>query len=336
MGRKTLRSVPLYNKSRETGTEAGKMNNKKSKVIKTAAAAAAGLFVAGVLCSCAPLYGKVGEMMESAAGLGREKVAETREERNVGQWPFGGTRETAVAYSGPEDGEWDDEQDDMKPYEPFGVTLNESDGNYWFNGKPLAGLRDEGYNTMTCGIFAEVGAFVFVERNGNGNITRAYETDLKSFEDACGMTGLETSTEQRAEEMGYAFHRENGTVKDMDRKEFSVFETKLHAKYRNENAVVQVDDYVFWFDKNDQMELSSFCASSASRYGAKVYADYAIADEIDISRLDDEKTDQVIFDVLKANPESDKPGIGRQIKKAIAQAYGISENYITVEVDELG
>ena len=25
---------------------------------------------------------------------------------------------------------------------PFGVTLNESDGNYWFNGKPLAGLRD--------------------------------------------------------------------------------------------------------------------------------------------------------------------------------------------------
>ena len=48
------------------------------------------------------------------------------------------------------------------------------------------------------------------------------------------------------------------------------------------------------------------------------------------------KTDQVIFDVLKANPESDKPGIGRQIKKAIAQAYGISENYITVEVDELG
>ena len=40
--------------------------------------------------------------------------------------------------------------------------------------------------------------------------------------------------------------------------------------------------------------------------------------------------------MLKANPESDKPGIGRQIKKAIAQAYGISENYITVEVDELG
>ena len=72
------------------------MNNKKSKVIKTAAAAAAGLFVAGVLCSCAPLYGKVGEMMESAAGLGREKVAETREERNVGQWPFGETRETAI------------------------------------------------------------------------------------------------------------------------------------------------------------------------------------------------------------------------------------------------
>ena len=58
-------------------------------------------------------------MMESAAGLGREKVAETREERNVGQWPFGETPETAVAYSGPEDGEWDDEQDDMKPYEPF-------------------------------------------------------------------------------------------------------------------------------------------------------------------------------------------------------------------------
>ena len=47
--------------------------------------------VAGVLCSCAPLYGKSREMMESAAGLGREKVAETREERNVGQWPFGET-----------------------------------------------------------------------------------------------------------------------------------------------------------------------------------------------------------------------------------------------------
>lgn len=29
------------------------------------------------------------------------------------------------------------------------------------------------------------------------------------------MAGLETSTEQRAKEMGYAFHRESGTVKDM-------------------------------------------------------------------------------------------------------------------------
>jgi len=89
---------------------------------------------------------------------------------------------------------------------------------------------------------------------------------------------------------------------------------------------------VFWFDKNELMDLSSFCAS---RYGAKVYADYAIADEMDISQLDDEKTDQIIFDALKANPKGDKTGIGEQIKKAIAETYGISEKYITVEVDEM-
>ena len=113
----------------------------------------------------------------------------------------------------------------------------------------------------------------------------------------------------------------------MDRKEFSVFETKLHAKYRNENAVVQVDDYVFWFDKTDQMELSSFCASSASRYGAKVYADYAIADEIDISRLDDEKTDQVIFDVLKANPRAISPGSAGRSRKLSHRRMGSAKPY---------
>jgi len=42
------------------------MNSKKSKVIKTVAAAAAGVIVVSALCSCAPLYGKIGEMMEAA------------------------------------------------------------------------------------------------------------------------------------------------------------------------------------------------------------------------------------------------------------------------------
>lgn len=313
------------------------MENKKSKTVKTVAAALAGTLVAGVvLCSCAPFYGRVGEIIESVTDVGREKIEEAREEYAVGGRPLGETGETIVAYANAEDGgAWGTEEDYMKPYEAFGVILNESDGNYWFNGKPLAGLCDEGYNTMASGIFAEVGAFVLVERDGNGNIMRVYETDIKGFENACGMAGLEISTEQRAKEMGYAFHRESGTVKDMDNKEFAAFEAKLHAKYRNENAVVQVDDYVFWFEKNELMELSSFCASSASRYGAKVYADYAIVDEMDLSQLDDEKTDQVIFDVLKANPKGDQTEVGRQIKKAIAQAYRISETYITVEVNEM-
>ena len=306
------------------------MNSKKSKVIKTVAAAAAGVIVVSALCSCAPLYGKIGEMMAAAVSVGREKIAEAREENNICEEPG-----IAVAYGGAEGSVWDGEEDDMKPYEPFGVTLKERDGNYWFHGKPLAGLRDEGYNTVTNGIFAEVGAFVLVERDENGNITRVYETDIKGFEDASGMTGLGISTEQRAKEMGYAFHRESGTVKDMDDKEFAAFEAKLHAKYRDEDAVVQVNDYVFWFDKNELMDLSSFCASRANRYGAKVYADYAIADEMDLSQLDDEKTDQVIFDVLKENPEGNKAEIGKQIKKAIAQAYGINETYITVEVNEM-
>lgn len=61
------------------------MENKKSKAIKTVATALAGTLVAGVvLCSCAPFYGRVGEMIESVADVGREKIEEAREEYAVG------------------------------------------------------------------------------------------------------------------------------------------------------------------------------------------------------------------------------------------------------------
>lgn len=313
------------------------MDSKKRRVLKTVAAAAAAVIVVGVLCSCSPFYGKVGEMMESVASVGREKAEEIRAGRDA---EYEGVTEIAeaAADSGEYDEQW--ERELMKSYEPFGVTYHEASGDYWFNGKPLAGIRDAGYNTMTNGIFIGIGAYVIVERDEKEGITRIYETDANGFADASGMTvgtadDLGTSMEQRAEEWGYAFHKERGSVKDMSREEFAAFEAKLHAKYRNEDAIVEVDDYAFWFEKDELMNLSSFCGSSANRYGAKVYADYAAADEMDISTLDDEKTDGIIFDVLKSNQGATAKEIEDKVKKAIADEYGISEAYLIVKVEEI-
>ena len=44
----------------------------------------------------------------------------------------------------------------------------------------------------------------------------------------------------------------------MDKKGFVALENELKAKYRNEDAVVQLNDYVFLFDKDEELRLSAF------------------------------------------------------------------------------
>ena len=64
-------------------------------------------------------------------------------------------------------------------------------------------------------------------------------------------------------------------------------------------------------------------------------ADCAIADEMDITQLDDEKTEKIIFDVLNARQQKNEREVKDEIAKAVAGAYGVSEKYIQVDVAEM-
>ena len=49
-------------------------------------------------------------------------------------------------------------------------------------------------------------------------------------------------------------------------------------------------------------------------------ADCAIADEIDITQLDEEKTEKIIFDVLNARQQKNEREVKDEIAKAVAGA----------------
>lgn len=96
----------------------------KSRPIKMIAIIAAGMLAAGVLCSCAPFNGKAGEMLKAVTSVNQNKRAEesgTEQEK-------GEAEEFATGNADAEDsGGWNGEEELMKRYEPFGVTLHKKD-----------------------------------------------------------------------------------------------------------------------------------------------------------------------------------------------------------------
>lgn len=291
----------------------------------------------GILCSCAPMYSRVGELIQSAAEV-KDRVAQEVTEHSD-EWRneihLGNTQSAIAEAAESAMNGWMDEESWLEKYGAYGLSYDDQTGTWWYDGKPLAALYDESDSIWTNGFYSEIGVLLIAERDANGNIAALTPVTAQEFEQISGVAGMDESGEQRAEELGLAFYKQDRNVKGLDKKGFVALENELKAKYRNEDAVVQLNDYVFLFDKDEELRLSAFCSSGANRYGVKVSADCAIADEMDITQLDEEKTEKIIFDVLNARQQKNEREVKDEIAKAVAGAYGISEKYIQVDVAEM-
>lgn len=290
---------------------------KKMKVVAIVSAAAV---TAGVLCGCAPL-GRLGQIVGSAAREARAEVREQIEQDGRERFPEEYYNMTS-AYGSAEAA-----VDDFAEYAPFGLTFEEANGQNWFGDKPLAGLYDAGYNTVTIGTYADIGAFVVVNREA-GNIVGIYETDKETFSRLSGIDGI-GSPKKAAEENGLSFYREDKTIKGLDQAAFAKLENELRMKYKNEKAFVECNDYVFSFYKGDLLRISSACATDLSEYVITVYFDYCSAEKIDLNIFERDKTDQIVMQAMNESNGS-KTELDTAVKKAVAQAYGISADDLLI------
>ncbi len=308
---------------------------KKGKVLKVTVCSVALVLVVAVLCGCAPMLGRVGDMIASAREAGREVRAEIVADRDEWENEVAAQVESSVeeaeewfANAKIEDW-WADES--MGIYAPYGVSYDEANGEYWFNGKPIAGLCDRGYNTVTNSSYVDIGAFVVIERDRQGNITGAYETDKESFKELAHIDSMENS-ERGAREMGYDYVREEFSVAGLDRAAFTKLENELRTKYRNQDVFVEGKDYVFCFSKEDRISISSGCYVDISPYAARVYIDYQQDGTLDLNQFDNDKTDQIVMDMLKVNCSSAEEETKDAIREAVANTYGINWKYVIVEI----
>lgn len=216
------------------------------------------------------------------------------------------------------------EDDSMQVYEEYGVTYNSVTDNWWFTGKPLAGISDPGYFTLANGNYRDIGAFLKVERDVLGNITNVQEVSQDSLAQDAGVS-LQNTLEQDCREERLDFYKEDVSVKDMDAKQFVDLERSFYAKYRHKDAVVQCNDHIFSLGKYDMLKLSSFCGADTNPFGVSVSADYDIADEIDLAKLDSVGVDRLLLDLLKNNAYKNAREVESAAKTAVAQHYGIGE-----------
>jgi hypothetical protein len=118
------------------------------------------------------------------------------------------------------------------------------------------------------------------------------------------------------------------SVKDMNRRQVYELECQMHAKYRRQDALIRLNDFVIYVYKDDLLPLSSFCSSANNAYGVKLSADYDIADEMDITKIDPADVDMILLDMLKNNEFSDTRAVEAAAKKVFAEKYGVSEKNI--------
>lgn len=227
------------------------------------------------------------------------------------------------------------EVDDMKQYEQYGVQYEEANGLYWYNGKPVGAFYDEDNMTFVQGDYFAKGTRLVVNRDEKKNITGISEADIETMKELTGLDNSSNNPEDTAKEDGLKYYREDITVHGMSGEELAAVENSLHAKYRKQNALIELNDYIIRLDKDALMNLSAFCSSSPGKYGLRVYADYNIADEIDIAAFDTKKTEDAIFSVLRSKAHEDKKELIADIKAAVAQAYGISDKNLLVEAVEI-
>ncbi len=220
-------------------------------------------------------------------------------------------------------------EEKLEEYKPYGLEYIPATGLWWYGDKPLAAFYDPENYTMTNGLFVDVGAYVLADRDAQGKISGLREVGQAGFTEACGLQ-FSGTLQDTAKENGAKYYEEDITVKQMTSQELYATECNLHAKYRHEDAIVKLNDYVIYLNKDDMLSLSSFCSSSNNAYGVKLYADYDIADELDIASIDPADVDMMLLALLKTNEYDNARDLETAAKKAFAQQYGISEKNLLV------
>lgn len=75
--------------------------------------------------------------------------------------------------------------------------------------------------------------------------------------------------------------------------------------------------------------LSSYCASTSSRWGAKA----GLARDIALGENSNKRADNAIFDVLEEDTSNDPDIIANQVKAALAQEFGVEKSAFRIVVD---
>lgn len=309
----------------------------KKKLIRTVGCAAAAAAIVVGVCGCSIMkmaYRDVSSA-EAAAGEGAELSSEYvtlgggGSESGPMEGSAGLTVEAAVGEAAPMHGGHSSADETFKQYEKYGAVYSEINGEYWFADKPIAVFYDPGRYTMTNGNYMEIGAYVLVTRDALGTIKDVTEVTRDEMKQALSANSSmvlgNESLEQTARQEGFRYYTEDVNVKDMTVKQLNELIDDLHAKYRHQNAVVRCNDYVTYLYKDELLRLSSFCGSDNNRYGVQLSADYNIADEIDLEKLDSVEIDHLLLDMLSKQQFNDAREVESAAKKTVAGHYGISE-----------
>lgn len=75
--------------------------------------------------------------------------------------------------------------------------------------------------------------------------------------------------------------------------------------------------------------LSSYCASTSSRWGVKA----GLARDITLGENAGKRADNVIFDVLETDTSNDPDAIANQVKGALSKEFGVEKGAFRIEVD---
>ncbi|MEA4854667.1 MAG: hypothetical protein VB082_10415 [Christensenella sp.] len=220
------------------------------KIVACTAVIALGI---GILGGCAQIYGKAGKMMQDITDISERAVEKGSilAEKAIDTLNKALDTGASAAETALDDiDEFLEKADNsLKEYEPFGVSYSEANRMYWYQGKPVAGLYDEGHHTMVNGFYGDIGIFVIAERDSAGALTGVREISKKEFVQAVGVDEIDNAKEA-AKRMEYDFAKEDISVAELGAKEFEKLKESLRAAHNGENIVIECNDYVFWFHRS--------------------------------------------------------------------------------------
>ncbi|MGI6153541.1 MAG: hypothetical protein ACOYJB_06905 [Christensenellaceae bacterium] len=226
--------------------------------------------------------------------------------------------------------------DFMTSYKGYGITYDKATGLYWYDQRPVGAMYDAHEHMMLQGDYFRKGVLLSVERDADGEIAGVSEVTQKTMAGLLGMTEPEERTvEDEARKEGLAYYREPISVYGMSADELSQLECDLYIKYPEQDATVELNDYIVPLSSKARLGLTSFLSATGCDYGVKVYADFAIANTMDIQMLDIDKTEEAAFVAMNKQAYKNADDLAQAVAQQIASAYHIPQENIYVEADAL-